>query len=577
MDLATMTKRIPGRFRDDGTVSAGLHAALTGAYFRFATEPSGSNPLATMSTMPSTGSGKNSRSCLALSTFISPADCGAQRGSKLVCPPACPFYPFGVEAYDQWLKVDGNWMGKAVKFLVDRLGRVEVQQRVRRFTVPMRSPQVEVETALSNVLNFSLFVERQTDGRTLAEVWSATSAARDLNNDERVMLLHRQTTRPAVVEVQEVLDGKSLRCVDLLAPEHGEFVLFDRGAAAQLVRYSRMLTWVTHYPHFSRTNVFAMDLPHTVYGAWLGEIRQRAAGIAASRPGYSIKDYLAEHLTEGVKLVQALADQYRRNLFAGLDIRHCVASYLVKGGVAAIEAVLSGKPDFVAESAPNDSQFATPKAFFRWMQLGESAEFEKILMAKGGPRVDASVGDVGTLANVRLYPERLLVETFSQSKHEFARQKTAQYLDGLVTFETESIVDLAQMMEERRTRDRAVSEIESAVYGLGEAPPESYDDSDAADIEGDAPSAVPEEVRRCEIEEAHRRHYEKFMDEPVPALDGKSPRAAAVDPAMRPQLVELMKGHLHGLERRCREDRLQLDINWVLDALDLGCLKPRGR
>lgn len=520
---------------------------------------------------PPTGSGKNSRSCPALSSFISPADCGAQRGSKLACPPACPFYPFGTEAYDQWLKVDGNWMGKAVKFLVDRLGRTELQQRVRRFTVPMRSPQMELESALSNALNFSLFVERQADGRTLAEVWRA-SAARDLNNDERVMHQHRQTTRPAIVEVQEVLDEKSLRCVDLLAPERGEFVLFDRGGAAQLVRYSRVLTWVTHYPHFSRTNVFAMDLPHTVYGKWFEEIRQRAAGIAADRPGYSVSDYLAEHLAEGVKLVQALADQYRRNLFASLDIRHCVASYLVAGDVSAIEAVLRDKPDFVAEPAPEDSQFATPKTFFRWMQAGESAEFEKMLAAKGGPRMDASVGGVGTLANVRVYPERLLVETFSQSKHEFARQKAAQYLGDLVTFEKESVVDLAQMMEERRSRDRAVSEVESAVYGPDEAVA-SDDDRDPVGAE----PAVPEEVRRQELEAAHRKHYEKFLDEPVPALGGKSPRAAAADPAMRPQLVDLMKGHLHGLERRCREDNLRLDINWVLDALDLGSLKPRAR
>ncbi len=530
-----------------------------------------------MSTTPPTGTGKNSRSCPALSTFISPADCGAQRGSKLACPPGCAFFPFGTEAYDQWLKVDGAWIGKAVSFLVGRLGRAEVQQRVRRFSVPMRSPQVELESALSNALNYSLFAERQPDGRTLSEVWSATSAARELNNDERVMLRHRQTTRPAVVEIQEVLDDKSLRCVDLLDPERGEFVLFDRGAAAQLVRFSRILTWLTHYPNFSRTNVFAMDVPHTVFGAWLAEIQQRAAGLAAERPGYTDRDYLAEHLSDGVKLVQSLADQYRRNLFAGLDIRHCVASYLVKGDATAIEAAFGSRPDFAVETPPADSQFAAPKTFFRWMQLGESAEFAQVLKAKGGPRVDASVGGVGTLANVRLYPERLLVETFSQSKHEFARQKTEQYLGDLVTFEKESIVDLAQMMEERRSRDRAVSEIESAVYGPGQAPGESFADADESEAADDVSPAVPEEVRRRELEEAHRKHYEKFLDEAVPALDGRTPRAAAADPAMRQQLVELMKGHLHGLERRCREDRLQLDINWVLDALDLGSLKPRGR
>jgi hypothetical protein len=38
-----------------------------------------------------------------------------------------------------------------------------------------------------------------------------------------------------------------------------------------------------------------------------------------------------------------------------------------------------------------------------------------------------------------------------------------------------------------------------------------------------------------------------------------------------------MKSHLHGLERRCREDNLRLDIDWVLDALDLAFLKQTAR
>lgn len=525
-----------------------------------------------MSALTTSGAGKNSRPCPALNQFISPADCGAQRGSKLACPAACPFFPFGSEGYDLWLKVDGNWLGKALDFLVQRLGRAEVQARIRRFTVPMRSPQIALESAVSNVLNFSLFVERQPDGRTLAEVWGATSAARDLNNDERVMLRHRQFTRPGVAEVQEILDDLRLRCVDLLEPDRGEFILFDRGAAAQLVRFSRLLTWLTHYPHFSRANVFAMDLPHNIHAEWMDEIRARTAQAAAGRADYSVKAFLAEHFVDSVTLVQSLSDQYRQKLFASLDIRHCVASYRVKGDPAAIEAVLRAKPDFVPDEAPDDSQFAPTKAYYRWVQQGESAEFEQVNAARRGARVEASVGGVGTLANLRLYPERLLVETFSQSKHEFARQKLGQYLEALVEFEKESIVDLARIMEERRARDETVGGAEAVVFG------ETDRRFAAPDDDGDSPEAekgdqIPSEVRQQAAAEAHRQHYERFLDESVPALGGATPRAAAADPALRPKLVELMKGHIHGVERRCEQDHLRLDLDWVLDALDLASLK----
>jgi hypothetical protein len=39
----------------------------------------------------------------------------------------------------------------------------------------------------------------------------------------------------------------------------------------------------------------------------------------------------------------------------------------------AIEAAFGSRPDFAVETPPADSQFAAPKTFFRWMQLGESA------------------------------------------------------------------------------------------------------------------------------------------------------------------------------------------------------------
>ncbi|MBK9138766.1 MAG: hypothetical protein IPM17_08400 [Verrucomicrobia bacterium] len=532
-----------------------------------------------MSATPVQGRGKNSRFCPALDQFISPADCGAQRGSKIVCRPACAFFPFGTQGYDLWLKLDGAWLAKAVKFLADRLGREELQRRIRRFTVPMRASDIEFESAFANALNYSLFVEREADGRTRAEIWAATTATRDLNNDEQVMLRHRMSTRPGILEVQEVLDSLALRCIDLLDPERGEFVLFDRGAAAQMVRFSRMLTWVTHYPHFSRTNVFAMDMPHNIHAAWLEEVSKRAAAAGTNRPGYSLRDYLAENFVDAVTLVNALADEYRRRLFASLDVHHCVASYLITGDPAAVETVLRGKADFEADTAPDDSQFAPPKLFFRWLQQGESAECAQTIAAKGGARVDTNVGGVGTVGNVRLYPERLLIETFSRAKHDFARQKVAQYLGELVTFEKESIVDLAKILEERRAREATIGEAEAAVFN-NEASSASMDESVQAQSETNknkAEEPIPDPERQEAIQQAHRQHYERFLDESNPALDGQTPRAAATNPALRPKLVELMKAHLHGLERRCREDGLHLDIDWVLDALDLASLKAKPR
>lgn len=55
----------------------------------------------------------------------------------------------------------------------------------------------------------------------------------------------------------------------------------------------------------------------------------------------------------------------------------------------------------------------------------------------------------------------------------------------------------------------------------------------------------------------------------VAALDGKSPRAAAADPALRPRLLAWMKGRICGLDALRRTRGLDLDLNPLLAELGL--------
>lgn len=58
-----------------------------------------------------------------------------------------------------------------------------------------------------------------------------------------------------------------------------------------------------------------------------------------------------------------------------------------------------------------------------------------------------------------------------------------------------------------------------------------------------------------------------WLDKQQPVLDGKTPREAAVDPALRPKLIKLLKECV----RRCDERNLETggseDINWMLEEL----------
>jgi hypothetical protein len=64
---------------------------------------------------------------------------------------------------------------------------------------------------------------------------------------------------------------------------------------------------------------------------------------------------------------------------------------------------------------------------------------------------------------------------------------------------------------------------------------------------------IPPEVRAEVLSKFHEQHYRQFMDSPVPMLENKTPRQAAKNKTLRPKLIDLMKPHVHGMEKRNHE------------------------
>jgi hypothetical protein len=63
--------------------------------------------------------------------------------------------------------------------------------------------------------------------------------------------------------------------------------------------------------------------------------------------------------------------------------------------------------------------------------------------------------------------------------------------------------------------------------------------------------------------------YAEWLDNPVPALDGKSPRQASRDPEAQEQLEELLKAVEYMEERKRREGEPYIDVADVRRELGL--------
>jgi SEC-C motif len=96
---------------------------------------------------------------------------------------------------------------------------------------------------------------------------------------------------------------------------------------------------------------------------------------------------------------------------------------------------------------------------------------------------------------------------------------------------------------------------------------------------GPRPATLPEELRepaREAVADMLQQHYEKWLDEPVPALDGSTPRAAADTEALRPRLAAMIED-LEGMyERALAEGAGAFDPTWMWEELGLEDL-ARGR
>lgn len=84
-----------------------------------------------------------------------------------------------------------------------------------------------------------------------------------------------------------------------------------------------------------------------------------------------------------------------------------------------------------------------------------------------------------------------------------------------------------------------------------------------------ARSDVPPELEPEVVTAFYDRHYRSWLDEPIPALDGRTPRKAARLKTGRPKVVALLKQLENSMERQRREGRPAVELGWMWDELGL--------
>ena len=486
------------------------------------------------------------RNCPALGGMICGPCCGSKRNSAIRCSAECPHNPFGVNNYDEWLKLDGSWGNKCFGYVLEHCSYNErsFKNELDKYVLVDGGMEEDaIDGTAPLFMHAKLFWEPFQDGMCLADCWEP-NGWKGLNNDERTMMLFRRMTYPAILEIQDKINDTATLCVDLLDPEKKPFTVFDRNTAARHSRFSRSLNLVCSFPHYFRVGPAGVELQHELTESFMKEMETRSA-----QQGISIRDYLSKHFVEACRLVYSMGLKRRESLIDSLDMSEWTAVYRMNISRDEIAKVLSMKPEFELEESETQGVME-----YSWVRRGESKKLEKKMPALFQHRDENS--GVGTLGQLRLCADTLEVIAFGSQKFRFARKMIEKYLGACITFQTETENDLKEELRRRLKDDK-------------EQPFES--DMDRGMEREDE---IPPEVQAEILSEFHERHYRQFMDSPVPMLENKTPRQAAYNKRLRPKLIDLMKLHIQGIEKRNREEPfLNLDIDWVLDELELKELK----
>ena len=99
----------------------------------------------------------------------------------------------------------------------------------------------------------------------------------------------------------------------------------------------------------------------------------------------------------------------------------------------------------------------------------------------------------------------------------------------------------------------------------------------AAERSPSKPSGLSPEDERALIRQSAEDHYRHILDQPLPALGGKSPRTAAKTPKGREKVVAWLKTlENHSAKRPAGDPIGEYDFGWMWRKLDVEALRQWG-
>jgi len=172
----------------------------------------------------------------------------------------------------------------------------------------------------------------------------------------------------------------------------------------------------------------------------------------------------------------------------------------------------------------------------------------------------------------RLSQDRRFVGTGNGSLTWKASARSSRIL-GSVTYDDEFVTLKTLSLERADKGRRLLSKLLAPSGRFVRMKTESLEDSLAGSTprgsESDGEDAIASAIQLQVIDAYYRQHYGSWPDEPLPALDGATPRAAAKNAKTRERVVALLKSIDADLARQRADGKISYDVDWMWNDLGL--------
>ena len=480
------------------------------------------------------------RECPAAGRPIEAYECAAGRHTTYACPEACPFNLFATASYPKFQEIEHSADEKCFAWVMEHAAdRAQFEADLRRLVGDQPSAGYFHRLAWHGVYRVG------PSGDTCLGEWAKAGFA-GLSADERVLMRGRMRMQPAMLEVHRILDDQRVEVVDLLDPQRGSFVIVDRGFARQVVRFEVCSGHIVPLPHYTRLLGTCALIPNFHPLAPEEVIREIIRHLGGPGDNAGRRAWLAEHYERFDAALMAVALARRRAMFDALDGQFGKAAYALAQPAAECSARLATVPEIAEESltaAERREGFTAGRVWF-----AGAADAEK-----------QQVGEGAVMGRILLGPTHWRLEALGAGRLARFRERFEQLMGPRVAFKGERRDDIGARLR-----------MNEPAFDPALVPPTLLRDTPKLMVTSNRvavpPGTVPDNAAAAGI--IYDRQ-QGILDEPIPALDNKTPRAAASDPALRPQLVRWLKFWISQTDRQNLETGRSDDTNWMVRELGL--------